>query len=221
MVSGPASDRDADPTRSGWRDAVRTWNPWSSRCRTIRCPRKPVPPKTVMSPRWPAALCVMSSAMAASRHAPPARFEHSPQGGAVAPQHAPTSLLVNEQPGTPEGWISSVKLIIVPMPSRRAVPGVVPQGFRFPLSCLSVGTGPHDELDHVPRPSSDMAFSSEPVKELPKSMLHRSSRHSRASGNLGISVACPLFLARGKPGPRFSRGRRVGGRMAFVHTLSV
>jgi alkanesulfonate monooxygenase SsuD/methylene tetrahydromethanopterin reductase-like flavin-dependent oxidoreductase (luciferase family) len=30
-VSEPASGRDADPTRSGWRDAVRTRKPWSSR----------------------------------------------------------------------------------------------------------------------------------------------------------------------------------------------
>ena len=65
----PASAWDADPTRSGWRDAARTWNLWSSRCRTIRRPRNPVPPKTVMSPRWPAALCVGSSAIAVSRHA--------------------------------------------------------------------------------------------------------------------------------------------------------
>src|SRR6266481_8210419 len=69
VVSGGASGRDADPTRSGWRDAARTGNPWSSRCRTIRRPRKPVPPKTVMSARWPAALWVRSSAMAVSRHA--------------------------------------------------------------------------------------------------------------------------------------------------------
>src|SRR6266404_5816697 len=67
VVSSVASGRDPDPTRSGWRDADRTGNPWSSRCRTIRRPRKPVPPKTVMSPRWPAALWVRSSAMAVSR----------------------------------------------------------------------------------------------------------------------------------------------------------
>jgi hypothetical protein len=69
VVAGPASTWDADPTRSGWRDAARTWNLWLSRCRTIRRPRNPVPPKTVMSPRWPAVLCVGSSAMAVSRHA--------------------------------------------------------------------------------------------------------------------------------------------------------
>ena len=66
---GLASAWDADPTRSGWRDAARTWHLWLSRCRTIRRPRNPVPPKTVMSPRWPAVLCVGSSAMAVSRHA--------------------------------------------------------------------------------------------------------------------------------------------------------
>src|SRR5438309_11971447 len=77
VVSGAAAGLDADPTRSGWRDAARTGNPWSSRCRTIRRPRKLVPPKTVMSPRWPAALWVRSSAIAVSRHAPPGRFDPS------------------------------------------------------------------------------------------------------------------------------------------------
>jgi hypothetical protein len=28
VVSGSTFDRDADPSRSGWRDAVLTWNPW-------------------------------------------------------------------------------------------------------------------------------------------------------------------------------------------------
>src|SRR5271169_1619487 len=51
----------------------------------------------------------------------------------------------------------------------------------------------------------------EAVKELSRSTQHRSSRHSRASGNPEISVACP--------GPPLSRGRRFGGPVAFLHTL--
>jgi hypothetical protein len=59
--------------------------------------------------------------MAVSRHD---LSRASPRGGAAAPQHAPVSLLVNEQPGAPEGWTSSVKLRIIPTSSRRAVPSV-------------------------------------------------------------------------------------------------
>src|SRR6516165_2156212 len=48
-------------------------------------------------------------------------------------------------------------------------------------------------------------------KELSRSTQPRSAGQPRASGNPEISVACP--------GPPLSRGRQLGGPVAFPHTL--
>jgi hypothetical protein len=45
----PSGLKSGSP-RSGWHVAAHTLNPWSSKCRTTRRPRKPVPPRTVTPP---------------------------------------------------------------------------------------------------------------------------------------------------------------------------
>jgi hypothetical protein len=51
---------------AGWRTATRTANPRPGRCRTIRRPRKPVPPNTVTDLRRSGMLWSTSSTMAVS-----------------------------------------------------------------------------------------------------------------------------------------------------------